>query len=78
ERKGFVDVVGSEEDKRRKFVSITKAGREARATGVRAMAPFAETLIETQDVAQLAKILPTLQALREFLDAERNAVDGLT
>ncbi len=77
ERKGYVEIVGSDEDKRRKFVSITKAGREARATGVRAMAPLAETLIQNQDVAQLAKILPTLQALREFLDAERNAVDGI-
>ena len=78
ERKGYVEIAGSEEDRRRKFVSITKRGREARAAGVRAMAPLAETLIENQDVAQLAKILSTLQALRELLDAERNAVDGLT
>ena len=78
ERKGYVDIVGSEKDRRRKFVSITESGRQARHRGVQAMAPFAETLIANQDIAQLAKIVPILQALREFLDAERNAVDGLT
>ena len=42
------------------------------------MTPLAAILEENQDVSKLAKILPTLQALREFLDAERNAVDGLS
>ena len=78
ERKGYVKIVGSEEDRRRKFVSITDAGRKARSRGVKAMAPLAETILDHQDVAQLAKIIPTLQALREFLDEERNAVDGLS
>ena len=31
-----------------------------------------------RDVTALAEVLPTLQALREFLDQQRNAVDGLT
>ena len=77
ERKGFVEITGSEADRRRKFVTLTKAGRAARQTGVKAMAPLAETILAQQDIAQLEKILPTLQALREVLDAERNAVDGL-
>ena len=49
----------------------------ARERGVAAIAPLAEIVLENQDVAQLEKILPVLQALREFLDAERNAVDGI-
>lgn len=77
ERKGFVEITGSEDDRRRKFVTLTKAGRAARQAGVKAMAPLAETILASQDIAQLAKILPILQALREVLDAERNAVDGL-
>ena len=78
ERKGYVEIVGSAEDRRKKIVSITKSGREARQRGLDATAPLAEILMAAQDVEALAKILPTLQALREFLDAERNAVDGLS
>lgn len=78
QRKGYVEVVGSEEDRRRKIVTITKAGRSARDRGVEAMAPLAEILRQGQNVSELQKILPTLKALREFLDAERNAVDGFT
>lgn len=78
DRKGFVEIVGSADDRRRKIVTITTAGRHARNRGLKAMAPLAAMLEENQDVSKLAKILPTLQALREFLDAERNAVDGLT
>ena len=77
-RKGYVEVKGSEADRRRKIVTITAAGTAARERGVAAIGPLAEFVLQNQDIAQLEKILPTLQALREFLDAERNAVDGLT
>lgn len=77
ERKGYVEIIGSADDRRRKIVTITTAGRHARNRGVKAMAPLAAILEANQDVTKLAKILPTLQALREFLDAERNAVDGI-
>ena len=78
ERKGYIEIKGSEDDRRRKIVTITAAGKAARERGVRAIAPLARIVLENQDISQLEKILPTLQALREFLDAERNAVDGLT
>ena len=78
DRKGFVEIVSNKDDRRQKIVTITDAGRAARARGLAAMAPLAEILMESQDMAELAKILPSLQALREFLDQERNAVDGLT
>lgn len=77
ERKGYVEIVGSADDRRRKIVTITTSGRQARNRGLKAMAPLAAILEANQDVTKLAKILPTLQALREFLDAERNAVDGI-
>jgi len=78
ERKGYVEIKGSEQDRRRKIVSITANGEKARARGVAAIGPLADIVVDNQDISQLAKILPTLQALREFLDAERNAVDGFT
>ena len=78
ERKGYIEIRGSDEDRRRKIVTITEAGKAARERGIVAIAPLAKIVLENQDVSQLEKILPTLQALREFLDAERNAVDGLT
>ena len=78
ERKGYVEIVGSAEDRRRKIVSITAEGRNARQRGVEAVAPLAAIVMEHQDVSELQKILPTLKALREYLDAERNAVDGLS
>ena len=76
--KGYVEIVGSDEDRRRKIVTITTAGQAARQRGLVAMAPLASTLMAGQDVQALEQILPTLQTLREFLDQERNAVDGLT
>ena len=78
QQKGYVEVIGSAEDRRRKVVTITSAGRKARERGVKAMAPLAQLVIEQQDISKLAKIIPVLQTLREFLDAERNAVDGLS
>lgn len=78
DRKGYIEIKSSAEDRRRKIVSITPAGREARNRGVKATAPLAALVLKNQDVDALAKILPTLQALREFLDEERNAVDGLS
>lgn len=77
EHKGYVEITGSDEDRRRKIVSITEAGRSARERGVEATAPLARVLLEHQDISALAEALPTLQALRVFLDEERNAVDGL-
>ena len=78
ERKGYVEIVASTEDRRQKIVTITDAGRSARERGVQATAPLARILLEHQDATALADVLPTLQALREFLDQQRNAVDGLT
>ena len=78
ERKGYVEIVGSQEDRRQKIVTLTEEGRAARSKGLQAMAPLADIVLESQDLSELQANLPNLQALREFLDAERNAVDGLS
>ncbi|MFN3212368.1 MAG: MarR family winged helix-turn-helix transcriptional regulator [Henriciella sp.] len=77
ERKGYVAIVGSKEDRRQKIVTLTEAGRAARNKGIQAMAPLASKVLESQDFSDLQAILPKLQALREFLDQERNVVDGI-
>lgn len=77
ERKGYVEIVGSQEDRRQKIVTLTEPGRAARSKGLQAMAPLADIVLESQDLSELEAILPKLQALREFLDQERNAVDGI-
>ncbi len=70
--KGFVEIVESDEDKRKKIVRLTDAGREAREAGVRATAPLAKRLQGMMDMDQLAGVLPVLQDLREKLDQARN------
>ena len=77
ERKGYVESVGSQEDRRQKIVTLTEEGRAARSKGLQAMAPLADIVLESQDLSELQAILPKLEALREFLDQERNAVDGI-
>ena len=77
ERKGFVEIAASKDDRRQKIVTLTEAGRSARGKGLQAMAPLADIVLESQDISDLEMILPKLQALREFLDQERNAVDGI-
>ena len=77
ERKGYVEVAASKEDRRQKIVTLTEAGRTARGKGLQAMALLADIILEFQDLSDLEAMLPKLQALREFLDQERNVVDGI-
>ncbi len=75
--KGYVQITGSDTDRRRKIVTITEAGRAARQRGVEAIAPLAELVAHGIDVERLLTILPALTQLREFLDQARNATDDL-
>lgn len=75
--KGFVEIIGSEEDRRRKIVTITEAGRRARERALEAVAPLGEQVLQAFDAAQLQAILPTLTELRQFLDTARDKEDGL-
>ena len=78
ESKGYVEITAHKKDGRQKVVHITKVGRAARERGVSAIAPLAKDIGRDFDVAQLANALPTLTALREYLDTARNEQDQLT
>ena len=75
--KGYVEIIGSETDKRRKLVSITPDGRAARERGISALAGVASDLEDQIDVRKILEILPTLTLLRETLDVARNDEDDL-
>ena len=50
EAKGFVKVTPSETDKRQKIVTITEAGRAARAAGLKATEPLGAAWLDGMDV----------------------------
>ena len=72
EAKGFVRTVPDARDGRSKRVLLTAAGREAREAGVRAAAPPLQRVSAALSPADARRLLPELQALREWLDAERD------
>lgn len=75
--KGYVEIVGSKEDRRRKLVTITANGRAARERGIAALATIGEDLQSKLNLQELTSILPSLTLLREVLDEARNAEDNL-
>ena len=75
--KGFVEITGSETDRRQKQVTITQAGRKAYARGEAQAAPLLVNLASLIDEKKLKKLLPDLKQLREVLDTHRNERDGL-
>ncbi|MEM9668416.1 MAG: MarR family transcriptional regulator [Pseudomonadota bacterium] len=77
EQKGFVNVIPSETDRRRKTIEITASGRTARDAGIAATAPLIETLQADFPVDDLLAIQPVLERLRIYLDQRRNPIDGL-
>lgn len=77
EAKGFVSIRPSAKDKRRKFASITQAGRHAHAEALMRLAPFMAERFAGFDMEKLDQILPILVELRERFDAARNEADGL-
>lgn len=75
--KNYVEIRPGEKDRRQKFVTLTETGRAAHTRGIDAVTPLAAQVIESQDISRLAGILPILKELRAYLDAARNAEDGL-
>lgn len=78
EAKSYVTVTASTRDRRRKFVKITEAGRQARSAAMAAVAPLAEERFAGFDTAKLEALYPLLTELREHLDKARNNADGLS
>ena len=74
--KGYIALEPSPDDGRKKLAMITDPGRKAWADGIAATLPLGNPLIERFGTERLREALPTLQALRMFLDEARNERDG--
>ncbi len=77
EGKGFVSIRAGAKDRRRKFVALTDAGRDAHAEALARVAPLMAARLSGFDMSALAAILPVLSDLRAHMDAARNEADGL-
>ena len=72
EAKGFITVVANPEDGRSKLVLITAAGRQARDGAVAALVPLFEKISADLGMGIFGDALPSLQAVRTYMDENRN------
>ena len=72
EMRGLVRIVADPSDGRAKLVTITDAGRHMRADCVASVSPFLADLSQALSDKDLAKVLPVLEKIRKFLDAQRS------
>jgi len=68
---GLVDVAADPRDGRRKWVSLTAAGRGAHDASLAALRPMTECLRSAFTETEFAQALPFLRALRTWLDETR-------
>ena len=73
ERHGWVALRPNPRDGRSKQVWVTEAGRAFRDRAVDALAPDLAEIVRDVTPARMASLLPLLVALREHLDARRDA-----
>ena len=71
ERAGLIALQANPKDGRSKLVHITDAGRAFRQTTIDALSPDLSRIATAIEPDQVAKMLPDLESLRKFLDAER-------
>jgi DNA-binding MarR family transcriptional regulator len=67
---GHIHIRPDWDDARRKFVSISPAGRAARDAALSAIAPIISDAVEAIGVDRVRTALPVLRELRERFDAE--------
>ncbi len=77
ERAGLIALQANPEDGRSKLVHITAAGRAFRQSTIEALAPDLGRIATYMPPDQAAKMLPDLESLRQFLDAERPLLTSL-
>jgi DNA-binding MarR family transcriptional regulator len=70
--KGYVELRENPQDGRSKTVWLTDKGRALREATILGLAPSFSELLKALDVEALTGILPTLVALREYMDAARD------
>lgn len=71
ERHGFISVKDDPSDGRRKLVSITDTGREARHVSVEKLRPVAAMVSDRFQATDLEGFLPMLRDIRQYLDENR-------
>ncbi len=67
EAAGYINIRPDWDDGRRKFVSISNAGKKARDEAVRAIAPVFDDVVESLGAEKIRAVLPILRELRVFL-----------
>lgn len=70
EAAGYVHVRPDWEDGRRKFVSISHAGKAARDRAVIAIAPVFDDVVASLGLDKMRAMLPAMRTLREILDPD--------
>ena len=73
ERAGLIEIRRNPVDGRSKLVHITEAGRRFRQETIDALAPDLARIAAAFPPDQVARMLPELERLRKFLDADRDA-----
>lgn len=72
ERAGLIEVRKNPQDGRSKLVYITDAGRAFRQATIDALAPDFARIAAGFPFERVVRLLPDLEALRRFLDADRD------
>lgn len=70
EANGFIHIRPDWDDARRKFVSISPAGRAAREEALNAIAPIFDDVVQALGAEKIRAALPILRELRARLDQE--------
>lgn len=75
EREGLIEMRPNPQDGRSKLVYITDNGRRFRQATINAFAPDIARISAAFPPDRVARLLPDLEALRKFLDADRDGRD---
>lgn len=73
EHAGLIEIRKNPRDGRSKLVHITDAGREFRQHAIDSFAPDLKRIAAAVPPDRVARLLPDLEALRKFLDTDRDA-----
>ncbi len=72
EREGLIAFTPNPEDGRSKLVTLTDAGRAFRQSAIASLGPDMARIAAAVPPEEVAALLPGLEALRKFLDADRD------
>ena len=70
ERAGHIHIRPDWDDARRKYVTISPAGRKACETAFRAVAPIVAEVVDAAGADRIRAALPVIRAVRERLDGD--------